>query len=75
MLFDAHKPQAYAQLLAQLSPREALLITETCGNVDGSTGNPIKNVMFGAKSGAINHHPIVVCIPRWSIKAGDCFIP
>ena len=60
VLFDACKPQAYALLLAQLSPREALLITETCGNVDGSTGNPIKNVMFGAKAGAINHHPIVV---------------
>lgn len=58
--FDAREPQAYAQLLARLSPREALLITETCGNVDGSTGNPIKNVMFGAKLGAINHHPIVV---------------
>ena len=60
LTFDAREPKAYAQLLAQLPPREALVVTETCGNVDGSTGNPIKNVMFGPKPGAINHHPISV---------------
>ena len=56
--FDPSEPKAYANLLAQLPSREALLITETCGNIDGSTGNPLKNVMFGSKPNAIEHHPI-----------------
>ncbi|CAF2809992.1 unnamed protein product [Rotaria sp. Silwood2] len=58
--FDPTQPKAYAMLLAQVPAREALIITETCGNVDGSTGNPIKNVMIGQKPGAIQHHPISV---------------
>ncbi|CAF1052175.1 unnamed protein product [Adineta ricciae] len=58
--FDPIQPKAYAILLAQLPAREALLISETCGNVDGSTGNPLKNVMFGSKPGTIEHHPMSV---------------
>jgi hypothetical protein len=60
LTFDPTQPKAYAKLLAQIPPREALLITETCGNIDGSTGNPFKNVMFGSKPGTIEHHPIPV---------------
>ncbi|CAF3384915.1 unnamed protein product [Rotaria socialis] len=58
--FDRTQPRAYAMLLASIPAREALILTEACGNVDGSTGNPIKNVMFGRKSGAVQHHPISV---------------
>jgi hypothetical protein len=58
--FDPTEPKAYASLLARLPPREALLLSETCGNIDGSTGNPIKNVMFGLKDDAIKYHPIAV---------------
>jgi hypothetical protein len=60
LTFDPTQPKAYATLLAQIPPREALLITEACGNIDGSTGNPLKNVMFGSESDAIKHHPISV---------------
>jgi len=62
--FDRTQSAAYANLLAQLPAREALLITETCGNIDGSTGNPIKNVMFGPKPNAIEHHPISVAFKQ-----------
>ncbi len=58
--FDLTQPKAYATLLAQIPPREALLITEACGNIDGSTGNPLKNVMFGSEPDIIEHHPISV---------------
>ena len=62
--FDRSDPSAFAKLLAQLPSREALILSETCGNVDGSTGNPIKNVMFGPKPNAIAHHPIAVAFHR-----------
>lgn len=60
LTFDPTQPKAYANLLAQVPPREALIITETCGNIDGSAGNPLKNVMFGPEPGAIKHHSIPV---------------
>ena len=66
LAFDPSQPKAYATLLAELSPREALLITEACGNIDGSTGNPLKNVMFGSKPGAIEHHPILMAFTHGS---------
>jgi hypothetical protein len=60
LTFDPTEPKAYATLLAQIPPREALLITETSGNIDGLTGNPLKNVMFGSEPNAIEYHPIPV---------------
>ena len=60
LVFDRDQPHAFATLLATVPPREALIITETCGNIDGSTGNPLKNIMLGSKPNAIAHHPIPV---------------
>ncbi|CAF1065526.1 unnamed protein product [Didymodactylos carnosus] len=75
LTFDPTQPKAYATLLARVPPREALLITETCGNIDGSTGNPIKNVMFGPKPGAVEHHPISVAFKHGTSQLQLVFNP
>ncbi len=36
--------------------REAFILSDTCGNIDGSTGNLFKNVMFGKIDNAIEYH-------------------
>ena len=58
--FDPRKPAALAELFSRLPPREAWILSDTCGNIDGSTGNPLKNVMKGEIDNAIEHHPISV---------------
>jgi hypothetical protein len=57
---DRQKPGALAQLYSLLPQREAFILSDTCGNVDGSTGNPLKNVMCGQIDNAIEYHPISI---------------
>ena len=59
-LADPNKPGALAELYSLLPQREAFILSDTCGNIDGSTGNPLKNVMFGKIPNAIEYHPISV---------------
>ena len=62
--FDPKQPKAFAMLLASVPAREALIISEACGNIDGSAGNPLKNVIFGQKHNAIDYHPIPVAFKQ-----------
>lgn len=57
---DVNKPGALAELFSRLPQREAFILSDTCGNIDGSTGNPLKNVMIGPIERAIEYHPISV---------------
>ena len=60
VLNDLQKSGALAHLYSLLPQREAFILSDTCGNIDGSTGNPLKNVMFGQIDNAIEYHPISV---------------
>jgi hypothetical protein len=57
---DSQKPGALAQLYSLLPQHETFILSGTCGNVDDSTGNPLKNVMFSKIGNAIEYHPISV---------------
>lgn len=63
---DLKKPAELARLFSQLPQREAFILSDTCGNIDGSTGNPLKNVMFGEIDNAIEYHPIRVAFEHGS---------
>ena len=60
MPLDLDQPGALARLFSRVPQREAFILSDTCGNVDGSTGNPLKNVMLGSIDNAIDYHPIPI---------------
>ncbi|CAF3743084.1 unnamed protein product [Rotaria socialis] len=57
-----------ANLFSRLPQREAFILSDTCGNVDGSTGNPLSNVMFGKDESIIEYHPIPVAFLNGTSK-------
>ena len=57
---DLEQTGALARLFSRLPQREAFILSDTCGNVDGSTGNPLQNVMCGQIDNAIEYHPIPI---------------
>lgn len=59
-LIDLNEPAALARLFSILPQREAFILADSCGNIDGSTGNPLKNVMIYENSNIINYHPIYI---------------
>ena len=61
---NVKNPGALAELLSFLPQREAFILSDTCGNVDGSNGNPLKNVLIGEDSNLIEYHPISVAFEQ-----------
>ena len=57
---ESQQPGILAQLFSLLPQREAFILSDTCGNIDGSTGNPLKNIMLGEIDNAILYHPISI---------------
>lgn len=46
-------------IIKNLPAKEIFVLSDTTGNVDGSVGNPIKNLMIGALNGVSEYHPIL----------------